>query len=303
MLVEFSSPNIAKPFHVGHLRSTIIGNFVANILQRSALHHRVHRINYLGDWGTQFGYLAVGMRLRRADGNHNDQQMLADPIRHLFEAYVHANELAKTDPTIAPLARQLFGRLEAASDVDGITGDSAAELAQWTRIREHTVRELRTTYTRLGVAFDEYSWESDYRKQRIGTCLERMAECGALVADDQCAFVACVDGRRVPLIKSDGTTVYLTRDCAALQERAQRHRFDRMLYVVDNGQSDHFRNLFAVGRQMEIAGIGGAEHVKFGRIHGMSTREGRVVFLRDILDEARDRMFDRQRLARSKSNR
>lgn len=285
ILVEFSSPNIAKPFHVGHLRSTIIGHFAANILRRSAHGHNVRRINYLGDWGTQFGYLALGMRMQ------DDQQMLSQPIRQLFEAYVRAHQASKTDSTVADRARQLFGQLE--------RSDDAAATAQWSAYREHTVNELRTTYARLGVHFDDYCWESDYRKTRIEPLLERMRETGVMVPDTECAFVACVDGRRVPLIKSDGTTVYLTRDCAALADRAERMRFDRLLYVVDNGQADHFRSLFAVGRQMGVAGVEGAEHVKFGRIRGMSTREGSVVFLQDILDEARDRMWAKQRQTNS----
>lgn len=291
VLVEFSSPNIAKPFHVGHLRSTIIGNFVANILDRR---HRVHRINYLGDWGTQFGYVALGLRLTQV----SDEQFRDDPIRLLFDAYVRAHTAAKSDASLTDQARQLFGQLEAADDGN----DDSAELAQWRRIREHTVDELRTTYTRLGVRFDEYCWESDYRRQRIQPLLDEMSKRGVLTADVGSAanVVRLDDGKRtVPLLKSDGSTVYLARDCAALKDRAERFAFDRMLYVVDNGQHDHFRNLIDVGRQMGMAGVDGTEHVKFGRIQGMSTREGKVVFLRDILDEARDRMFEKQRQTHS----
>lgn len=308
ILVEFSSPNIAKPFHVGHLRSTIIGNFAANILRRSRHQHRVHRINYLGDWGTQFGYLAIGMRMRRANNSdsNDEQQLQQNPIQHLFEAYVQAHAAAERDPTITTAARQLFCQLEHenAADTNNNNTDagSSAELAQWNRYREYTINELRTTYTRLGVAFDEYSWESDYRLHRIRSYLDAMLAAGVLQPDSASdAFVAQVnaDGRRVPALKSDGTTMYLARDCAALQDRADRHRFDRMLYVVDNGQFDHFRNVFAVGQQMRVAGIDGCEHVKFGRIQGMSTRKGNVVFLRDILDEARDRMHEKQLQSRS----
>lgn len=159
---------------------------------------------------------------------------------------------------MADRARQLFCQLEQSDDAA-----SGAAAVQWSEYREHTVHELRSTYGRLGVQFDEYCWESDYRKTRIATLLQQMLWHGAMVPDTECAFVAVVDGgRRVPLIKSDGMTMYLARDCAALADRAQRYRFDRMLYVVDNGQADHFRSLLAVDAQIEWPGVRGVKHVK-----------------------------------------
>lgn len=285
ILIEFSSPNIAKPFHMGHLRSTIIGNCISNLLQR--VNHRVHRINYLGDWGTQFGFLALGMELN----NVTEAQMQHNPIQHLFEAYVLANRSAETDSSLGEKARTIFCDLE---------NGSTSNLDNWQRYREHTVTELRSMYGRLGVRFDEYCWESDYRRTNIQrTVLDEMLRRGVLRREDDDRLTVRVGDRIVPVMKSDGTTLYLARDIAALGERAQKHSFDRMLYVVDNSQFDHFNALFDVGRQMAIPGVAGAKHVKFGRIRGMSTRKGNVVFLTDILNEARDIMHQKQRDAKS----
>lgn len=285
ILVEFSSPNIAKPFHMGHLRSTIIGNCISNLLQR--VNHKVHRINYLGDWGTQFGYLALGMEMAGVTEN----QMQRNPIQHLFEAYVLANRSAESDPSLAAKARNIFCDLE---------NGAVVNLDSWNSYRDYTVTELRQMYDRLGVQFDEYCWESDYRRTNIQrTVLDEMLRRGVMIREDDDRRTVRVGNRIVPVMKSDGTTLYLARDIAALKQRANVHRFDRMLYVVDNSQFDHFNALFEVGRQMDIPGVAGAQHVKFGRIRGMSTRKGNVVFLTDILNEARDIMHQKQCVAKS----
>lgn len=280
IIVEFSSPNIAKPFHVGHLRSTIIGNFIANLFK--AFQNDVVRLNYLGDWGTQFGYLAIGMEMAQC----TDRELKENPIHHLYHAYVQANKLGETDPSVADRARNIFLDLE-----NGRTEN----LCKWKSYRSYTVAELKGVYERLGVEFDEYCWESDYKKTNIDNCLNRMVEKGVLEIDEEGKLVTRTEaGRCVPIVKSDGTTLYLARDVAALNDRAQRHHFHRMIYVVDHGQSDHFQALFDIGRRMQVTGIDGAQHIKFGRIQGMSTRRGNVVFLKDILDEARDVMQQKQ---------
>lgn len=279
IIVEFSSPNIAKPFHVGHLRSTIIGNFIANLF--AAFQNDVVRLNYLGDWGTQFGYLSIGMDMAKC----SEQELKENPIHHLYHAYIRANKLGDTDSSIAEQARNIFLDLE-----NGRTEN----LDKWKSYRVHTVVELKGIYQRLGVEFDEYCWESDYKKSNIDNYLNRMVEKGVLQLDDEGKLVTRTGGRCVPIVKSDGTTLYLARDVAALNDRALRHQFNRMFYVVDHGQSDHFQALFDMGRRMDVPEIGGVEHIKFGRIQGMSTRRGNVVFLKDILDEARDIMQQKQ---------
>lgn len=279
ILVEFSSPNIAKPFHVGHLRSTILGNFISNIYK--AFGHDVVRINYLGDWGTQFGLLKIGMD---ASGLTKDE-VKADPIRHLFEAYVHANKLAAEDKTVTAKARDVFCQLENGEQTD---------LNEWKAYREYTVTELQSVYERLGIEFDEYSWESQYAKQKIPECLALLKEANVMVEQEDGSHAVQIDDKTENLLKSDGTTLYLTRDVAAIMDRQRRHRFDKLLYVVENGQHSHFHALFDIARRLNIPNWEGLQHVKFGRINKMSTRKGNVVFLKDILDEARNLTMENQ---------
>lgn len=282
ILVEFSSPNIAKPFHVGHLRSTIIGNFISNLLQYTG--HNVLRLNYLGDWGTQFGYLTLGMDM----ANITDEQMKKNPIQHLFKAYVEANRLGETNDNVSMQARNIFLDLE---------NGKCDNLGKWNTYRVYTVEELKKIYQRLGIHFDEYCWESDYRKTTIEPFLNDLLQKNILCTDEDGKVIMKFNNRNVPVIKSDGTTLYLARDIAALNDRNSKHRFDRMLYIVDNGQADHFNSLFEMGKRLSITG---AEHVKFGRIKKMSTRKGNVVFLSDILDEARFIMRSKQAETKSK---
>lgn len=279
ILVEFSSPNIAKPFHVGHLRSTIIGNFISKIF--SELKHNVVRINYLGDWGTQFGLLKVGIDVL----NLSDEEISKNPIQSLFKAYVKANSLAEIDPEIAEKARSIFRDLE--------NGESTF-LDKWKIYRQYTVDELKIIYQRLGVEFDRYDWESMYGQREIQSVLKLLEEFHLLKEEIDGRKIIEIGDRRVSVVKSDGTTLYLTRDIAAGIDRFSKHNFDRMLYVVDNGQSDHFFNLFEVNRKLDREYSNRTKHVKFGRVNGMSTRKGNVVFLKDILDEAKDIMLQKQ---------
>ncbi|XP_017119713.1 probable arginine--tRNA ligase, mitochondrial isoform X1 [Drosophila elegans] len=281
ILVEYSSPNIAKPFHVGHLRSTIIGNVLANLHQH--LGYRTTRLNYLGDWGTQFGLLALGVQLK----NVSDQEMQASPIEVLYESYVAANKASEESPDIAKQARALFAALEAGTD------ETMAK--QWQQYRKYTIEDLSKVYKRLGVHFDSYEWESQYSQNQIQDALAKLREAGLLHQELDGREVVVVDGRRIPVIKSDGSTLYLARDIAALLERLSRYQFSRLLYVVDNGQSDHFNALFKTAAALESRlKLDQLQHVKFGRIHGMSTRQGKAIFLKDVLDEARDIMREKR---------
>lgn len=287
VVFDFSSPNIAKPFHVGHLRSTIIGNVLSNLHKH--LGYRVTRINYIGDWGTQFGMLHVGVQMLGI----TLEQIRAKPIETLYSAYVAANTAAKTDASITEKARECFTKLE--------TGTDTKLARQWQEYRKYTVTELEQVYERLGVQFDQYDWESQYSQRQIGDVLERLHQHSLLLDESDGRKVVEVDGRRVPVVKSDGSSLYLTRDIAAVLDRFRRYNFERMYYVVENGQTDHFNALFKTTAALttDIL-LERMVHVKFGRIHGMSTRSGKVVFLRDVLDEARGLMLEKQLQSDSK---
>lgn len=287
IIVEYSSPNIAKPFHIGHLRSTIIGNFIANVF--STYGHNVTRINYLGDWGTQFGYLKLGMEM----SNCTDEEIAKDPIRHLFNGYVQANRVAESDPEFALKARTVFSQME---------NGNLPDLDAWHQYRRYTVNEMANVYGRLGVKFDAYSWESDYRKVNILKHLEQMRKSGFLQqeSDGKESFMVD-DNTRAPILKSDGSTLYLTRDIAAIIDRQEKFRFDRMYYVAGNEQHQHFDTLFKIAKTLGIRNADKLHHVKFGKVEKMSTRKGNVVFLNDILDEMRDLMYNKQIMSPSNS--
>ncbi|XP_057379691.1 probable arginine--tRNA ligase, mitochondrial [Daphnia carinata] len=280
IIVEFSSPNIAKPFHVGHLRSTIHGNFLSNLF--IALGQNVKRLNYLGDWGTQFGLLQFGLD----QGWFSWEEISQNPIRSLLEIYVKANTMAEKDENVAARARELFQRLE--------SGDEDLS-KNWREIREFTVTELRQTYARLGVKFDEFNWESQYGIKDLSAVLSILEKSGRLITKAEGTKVVRLnDQRTVTLVKSDGSSLYLTRDVAAAIDRWNRFPFRRMFYVVDNAQSDHFVALKSLLSFMCHTWASNIEHVKFGRIKGMSTRKGTIVFLSDLLDEAHARMKAKQ---------
>jgi arginyl-tRNA synthetase len=290
VVVEFSSPNIAKPFHAGHLRSTILGNFLSNV--HRALGYEVTAINYLGDWGKQYGLLAVGF-----ERYGSEEELQDNPIRHLFDVYVRVNVDAKAEKEAdgaqetEERARAYFRRME--------DGDADA-LALWRRFRELSITDYKRQYERLNVHFDEFSGESEFSEEMVAE-LQRLRERGVLEESDGALVVRFADhGAKelgvVPVRKSDGATLYITRDIAAAHWRFQTYAFDRMFYVVAAQQDLHFRRLFKI---LELAGYdefaGRCTHVNFGMVKGMSTRKGDVIFLDDILAEARERMLERMR--------
>lgn len=280
IIVEFSSPNIAKPFHVGHLRSTIIGNYVANI--NSFVKNNVKRINYLGDWGTQYGLIQLGINMTNTDEN----KMRKHPIKALYEAYVTANKLAETDPSILNCARKIFNDLEIGT---GVANED------WKTFKQYTVEELTKVYSRIGVTFDEYHWESMYSTKNIEEIIMLMEKMQLLIKDEQNRKVINLDNEKsIPIIKSDGSTLYIARDIAAAIDRFEKNDFDCMYYVVDNTQVNHFSNLLEILKQMQMPWAERLKHVKFGRLYGMSTRKGNMVFLEDILNTARDIMKQKQ---------
>ncbi|KAF5273696.1 hypothetical protein FQA39_LY07386 [Lamprigera yunnana] len=279
IIFEYSSPNIAKPFHVGHLRSTIIGNFLSNL--HSYLNQNVTRLNYLGDWGTQFGFIQVGVNKL----NFTKNDIKNNPMQVLYQSYVHANQLAENDPKVAEMARNHFVKLEQGSKED---------LKDWQSYMDYTINELQTTYNRLGVKFDEYNYESMYSAASIKNIINIMKSKKILHTDSEGKEIATCNNRNMCLIKSDGSTLYLTRDVAAAIDRFNKYQFDEMYYVVENGQNDHFNALKAILHQMDFSWFDQIKHIKFGRILGMSTRKGKVIFLKDLLNEIQELMVQKQ---------
>ena len=279
-LVEFSSPNIAKPFHVGHLRSTIVGNFVCNVL--GAVGTPPVRLNYLGDWGAQFGLLSAGCEATGLDA----ESLGDDGISRLLAVYIETCRRAETDPAVREASRRKFHRLE--------TGDET-ELRRWAACRRLSLDSLRAAYERLAVTFDTFDGESMYPASECAAVMARLDERGVLAQRGGATVALLEDNRQVTLARTDGSSVYLTRDLAAAEDRHLRFGRRRLLYVVDSSQAIHFANLRALLTRLGHDWADGVQHVPFGLVRGMSTRRGAAVFMHDLLDEARERMLERQR--------
>ncbi|PCH35182.1 arginyl-tRNA synthetase [Wolfiporia cocos MD-104 SS10] len=281
VIIEYSSPNIAKSFHVGHLRSTIIGAFLANLYK--ACGWEVISMNYLGDWGTQFGLIAVGF-----EKYGSQEQLEKDPIKHLFDVYVKINADAEKDPNVKTEAAAFFKRME--------DGDESA-LANWRVWRELSVRKYEGEYARLNVHFDVYTGESMVGKASQDLALNRLNEMG-LIDDHEGAKLVNLEkfklGKAV-VRKKDGTSIYLTRDIGGAIERYEKYQFDKMIYVVSSQQDLHLAQFFKVLKLMEFPWADRLEHVNYGLVHGMSTRKGTVVFLEQIIREAGSVMHEQMR--------
>jgi arginyl-tRNA synthetase len=271
ILIEFSSPNIAKPFHVGHLRSTIIGHALSQTFERRG--YQVVRLNYLGDWGKQFGEVITAFK-------HwgDPAQLEAQPLKHLFEVYARFHSQAENNETLHEEARAWFKKLE--------DGEVEAR-ALWGRFREISIAEFKRLYRFLGVTFDSYEGESFYQ-DRLADLVERLRNAGILV-ESQGAWVVLLEAYNMPpalILKKDEATLYLTRDIAAAEYRFRKWNFEKSIYVVGIPQRLHFQQLFKV---LELMGYQWSQrlvHVDFGHVLGMSTRRGEVVFLQDVIDEA-----------------
>jgi arginyl-tRNA synthetase len=290
IVIDYSSPNIAKPFSVGHLRSTIIGQALKNILQ--FLGYKVIGDNHLGDWGTQFGKLLCAFE-RWGD----ETELARHPTKHLLELYVRFHEQAKTEPELESGARDWFRRLE--------QGDEQAR-AVWQRFVQLSTAEFNRIYDLLGVEFDAVLGESFYsdrlddlvrRALALGVARREKPQTGAAgageeIAPDETVVIIPLDaaGIDTPLFlqKSDGTSLYATRELATAEYRIETWHPEKILYVVGNEQELYFRQFNAALRLLGHSVP--CEHVRFGliRLPGgrMSTREGRVIFLEDVIKEA-----------------
>jgi len=292
VLVEYSSPNIAKLFTIGHLRSTMIGHALAQV--NRYLGCRVQRLNHLGDWGTQFGTLLAAYK-RWAEtqnpGLDHDFEWAEEipekrrtPLFRLFQLYVRFHQEEESQPEMRDEARSWFKRLEG--------GDPEARRL-WTWFREVSLAEFQRIYDRLGVAFDAMDGEAFYEDQMTGA-VQRLRDSKLLEEGEGGAFIVRLEdvGIQTPslMLKADGATIYATRDLAAALYRQRTYAFDRCIYVVGSDQVLHFQQLFAVLGKLDPWFQGRMLHTPFGMIKlpegKMSTRKGNVVFLEDVLDEA-----------------
>lgn len=273
--VEYSSPNIAKPFHVGHLCTTAIGNSLYKLFKEEG--YNVVGINHLGDWGTQFGKLISAYK-RWVD----EEALEKDPIAELLRIYVKFHDEAEKDPSLVDEGRLHFKRLE-----DG----EPEETALWKRFRELSLKEFNRVYDLLGIKFDSLAGEAFYN-DKMQVVIDELKEKN-LLTESNGAQVVMLDEYNMPpciVLKGDGATIYATRDLAAANYRKNTYDFDKCIYVVGTPQALHFKQVF---KTLELAGKDWAKdcvHVGFGLVKfpdgGMSTRKGKVILLDDLLNEA-----------------
>ncbi|KAK9459014.1 uncharacterized protein V1516DRAFT_693085 [Lipomyces oligophaga] len=355
VIVEFSSPNIAKPFHAGHLRSTIIGGFLSSLHERHGFD--VIRINYLGDWGKQFGLLAVGFKTFG-----NEAELENDPINHLFKVYVTVNSAHSSEKSVADKVEEIANlekkletelseedktrttealkasqeelpKLIAAardcavildpnsslknidiSDIDpnvfasrpvdteakayfkAMEDGDASALALWSRFRSLSIKKYRDTYKRLNISYTEYSGESQVKEESMQRVIDILDKRGLLYTDRGAKLLDFKPFNKklgkALIQKSDGASLYLTRDLGAALERYEKYKFDKMIYVVASQQDLHLAQLFKLMELCEFPFAKNMQHVNFGMVQGMSTRRGTVVFLDTILQETQQAMHD-----------
>lgn len=275
VIVEFSSPNIAKPFHIGHIRSTVIGNSLSKIYD--ALGYDVFKINHLGDYGTQFGKMICAYRRW---GNRED--VINSPIKTLLGYYTKFHVEVEEHPELEDEARAIFTKLEQGSKEE-------VELWQW--FREESLKEFQRVYDMLGIEFDSYNGESFY-SDKMPRFEKELSDKG-LLQESKGAQVVDLEEYKLGtalIKKSDGSSLYITRDIAAAVYRKENYDFYKNIYVVATQQNLHFQQLFKIIELMGYDWANQCVHVPFGMVRleegTMSTRHGRVVFLEDVLNGA-----------------
>ena len=284
VVIDFSSPNVAKPMHVGHIRSTILGDCIARTLR--LLGHRVITDNHIGDWGTQFGKLLVGWK------QHLDRgALLADPISEMERIYKHVNAACESDSTVLENARQELVRLQ--------SGDSE-NLALWKEMISLSQTQFESIYRRLGVRFDHTLGESFYNP-RLKSVVQELRDLG-LARESEGAIAVFFEempelaAHPALIQKSDGAANYTTTDLATLQHRMETWQPNEIIYVTDDRQQLHFKQLFAIFRRWHRESPVNLVHVWFGKILGddgkpFKARSGDTIKLSDLLDEAEERAF------------
>ncbi len=283
IVIDFSSPNIAKPFGVGHLRTTAIGFSLYRIFEK--LGYNSVGINHLGDWGTQFGKMIVAFR-----NWGSEQDLKKDAVQFLYDLYVRFHREEERDPSLSDDAREAFKRLEQGEHEE-------AEL--WNKFKDCSLKAFKRTYERLGIKFDYFTGESFYN-DKMGAIIERLKKAG-LTRISEDALIVDLEKYDIPpciLSKADGATLYATRDITGVLYRWKTFKFEKALYVVASAQRDHFKQVFKVIELLEEAEklprdnrcADRLVHVEFGWIKfkdvTMSTRRGNIIPLDDVLDRA-----------------
>jgi len=274
-IIDFSQPNIMKPFNIAHLRSTMIGNSLSKILEYNG--SKVIKVNHLGDWGTQFGKMMYAFELWG-----DKKELKKDPIKYMVSLYVRFHKEAEKDPTLNDRGREWFAKLE--------KGDTQAR-KYWKEFRELSLKEYKRIYKKLNITFTSWAGEAFYEPMLKDTI--KLLQAKGLVVESDGALIVDLEkyGLTPCLIrKSDGSTIYATRDLAAAIYRAKNYHFDENLYVVDARQSLHFQQIFKV---LELAGFDWAKrckHLGFGIMKFeegvMSTRKGKIILLEEVLDKS-----------------
>lgn len=281
ILVEYSSPNIAKPFHIGHLRNTIIGNSLYNIYK--FMGYNTISINHLGDYGTQFGKLIEG--IKRWENEYNIDE---NPIEELSKIYIRINELCKEDESVLDACRENFRLLE--------NGDSYC-VSLWEKIKTLSIEEFDKIYDLLNVKFDKVLGESFY-VDKIDDVVNDLKQANVLV-ESQGAMIIDMEDKGLGVlivIKSNESSIYATRDLAAIKYRAKTFDFDKCLYVVGSEQNTYFKQLFEAAKYLDISDKckENLYHVQYGMVRlpsgKMSTRLGNTITVKQLLDETINRV-------------
>ncbi|MBM6614242.1 arginine--tRNA ligase [Desemzia sp. RIT804] len=273
--IDMSSPNIAKPISLGHLRSTVIGNALAHIVEKMG--YQPIKINHLGDWGTQFGKLITAYKLWGSE-----EAVRENPIQELLKLYVQFHEEAEEKPELEDDGREWFKKLE-----DG--DEEATELWKW--FKAESLKEFNRIYDKLEITFDSFNGEAFYN-DKMQEVVDLLEEKNVLTVDNGATIVDLEKYNLNPALikKSDGATLYITRDLAAAIYRKRTYDFALSLYAVGNEQSNHFKQLKAVLTEMGYDWADDMYHVPFGLItkdgKKLSTRKGKIVLLEEVLDEA-----------------
>ncbi len=281
IIVEYSSPNIAKPFHIGHLRNTVIGAALYRIYK--FLGYDTIGINHLGDYGTQFGKMIEGYK--RWGKEYNLEE---NPIDECMNIYIRINNLCKEDENVLEKCRENFKKIE--------EGDPEC-VAIWNKFKTLSLKEFQRIYDLLDVKFDSLNGEAFY-SDKMDEVVEKLESKGVL-KDSEGAKIVDLEEQKLGVCmikKSNGSTIYATRDMAAILYRARTYDFDKCLYVVAYEQNLHFKQIFEVAKYLDIPEkcLNGLEHVAYGMVRlttgKMSTREGTVVKVNELLQEAIDRV-------------
>lgn len=314
IVVEFSSPNIAKPFHAGHLRSTIIGGFLSNLYDGAGWD--VVRMNYLGDWGKQYGVLALGFQKFG-----NEEALQQNPIGHLYDVYVKISAIQREEDEVIKQKKEEVKALQAKNEsvveleaeVEKLTAEGVDQQARnyfkrmalgdadalgvWKKFRDLSITKYKQTYARLNIHYDVYSGESQVKDESMDAAAKIMEEKGVTENSEGAVIVDLTKyskklGKAI-VKKKDGTSLYLTRDIGAAFERYEEYNFDKMIYVVASQQDLHLAQLFKIEEAMGRKDVAErCQHINFGMVLGMSTRKGTAKFLDDILRDVGEKMHD-----------